>query len=98
MLGHNETQLDSYNKNIPKAHGKFNTSQEHSLPTGMRREFIEIIGEKLELSLRIINLKNIKTCCSLILFLYLVLKMILNTAFWAIQITLCLAPKTISTP
>jgi hypothetical protein len=81
MLGHNETQLDSYNKNIPKAHGKYNTTQEHSSQIGTRKEFIEIIEEKPELSLKIINPKNIRIYSSQIPFLYLAPKMIPNTAF-----------------
>jgi hypothetical protein len=36
MLGHNETQLDSYNKNAPRAHGTSHTTQGPSLQTGSR--------------------------------------------------------------
>ena len=40
MLGHNETQLDSYNKNIPRATGRTAFIQARSLPTGFRNGFI----------------------------------------------------------
>jgi len=60
MLGHNETQLDSYNKNIPKTSGKNSSTQALSSPTGMKNECIEKKKGKVEQSPKHTNLKNIK--------------------------------------
>ena len=40
MLSHNETQLDSYNKNAPRAHGPSSITQEPLSPTGSSSAFI----------------------------------------------------------
>ena len=60
MLGHNETQLDSYNKNAPKAHGIYLIIYERSSPIGISREFTEIIRDLEEQSLKLIFPKNTK--------------------------------------
>ena len=46
MLGHNETQLDSYNKNIPRAQGTHSATQALSSPTGSKNDNIATIKKK----------------------------------------------------
>lgn len=60
MLSHNETQLDSYNKNPPRAHGNSIFTQVPSSPTGIKKEFIEIIKDRDEHLLKLIFQKNMK--------------------------------------
>lgn len=48
MLGHNETQLDSYNKNTPQAHGRASPIQAPSLLTGLKNECTETTRDRLE--------------------------------------------------
>lgn len=81
MLGHNETQLDSYNKNIPKTSGHFCLIQALSLPTGMKSVFIEKRKDREEQSPNFISLKNIKIYFLQEVYLLLHLKTIQNLEF-----------------
>lgn len=65
MLGHNETQLDSYNKNAPQAHGISSTTQAHSLPIGLKKECTEIIRDRQGHSPKLISPKNMMIFSSL---------------------------------
>ena len=61
MLGHNETQLDSYNKNAPKAHGSFLLTQAHSWLIGTNSASTARTRAKAGPWPRPISLRNIKT-------------------------------------
>jgi hypothetical protein len=96
MLGHNETQLDSYNKNAPKAHGSPFLMQAHSSLIGSNSAFIARTRARAEPWQRAIFPKSIKTSSSLEKFPLPFLKMIRGTAFSEIQATRFPVPKIIS--
>lgn len=96
MLGHNETQLDSYNKNAPKAHGLSFLIQARSSLIGSNSAFIARTRARAELWQRVIFPKSIKTSLSLEKFQLPFPKTIPSTEFSEIQTTLFPVPKIIS--
>ena len=96
MLGHNETQLDSYNKNIPRAQGPSLFIQALSLQIGSSSAITATTTSKAEPQPKPTSQKSTKLCSRATPSRMSGRRMTPSIGYWAIRSTNYQGPKIIS--